>query len=198
MASRKPGDAAEWKEESNTKGVTIHSRLRSGSSFKEFRGLGLIAAVPSTVFAVLDDTEAYPDFMPYTSECRVLQRQKEGLLLYQRLALPLISDRDYTLRTRYDKWQSDEGTIYRIRWEPANDLGPGPTPGVRRVNQCEGGWLLEPHGKDATRATYVIYTDSGGAIPPMIANNGSRMAIRRLFEAVRKQVKDPKYTTAQN
>ena len=113
-----------------------------------------------------------------------------------RLQLPLVSDRDYTLRTRNEVWQGDQGRIYRIRWEPANDLGPARKPGVQRVNICDGGWLLEPNGDDSTRATYVIYTDSGGAIPPFIANNGSRVAIRKVFEAIRKQVKDPKYTAA--
>ena len=29
-----------------------------------------------------------------------------------------------------------------------------------------------------------------------MANNGSRVAIRKVFEATRKQVKDPKYTAA--
>ena len=69
-------------------------------------------------------------------------------------------------------------------------------PGVQRVNICEGGWLLEPAGNGGTRATYSIFTDSGGTLPPFLANNGSRIAIRKVFEAIRKQVKDPKYASA--
>ncbi len=185
-----------WALEAESKGIVIHSRVREGSAIKEFRGVGLIDAPPGAVFGVLDDSEAYPRFMPYTAECRVLKRERNSVLAYQRLQLPLVSDRDYTLRTRNEVWQGDQGRIYRIRWEPANDLGPARQPGVQRVNICEGGWLLEPNGDDSTRATYVIYTDSGGAIPPFIANNGSRVAIRKVFEAIRKQVKDPKYTAA--
>ncbi len=185
-----------WALEAESKGIVIHSRVREGSAIKEFRGVGVIDAPPSEVFGVLDDSEAYPSFMPYTAECRVLKRERNSVLAYQRLELPLVSDRDYTLRTRNEVWQGDQGRIYRIRWEPANDLGPARKPGVQRVNICEGGWLLEPNGDDSTRATYVIYTDSGGAIPPFIANNGSRVAIRKVFEAIRKQVKDPKYSAA--
>ena len=183
-----------WVQESAGKDVSIHSRARAGSAIKEFRAVGFIDAAPGAVFAVLDDSEAYPNFMPYTSECRVLKREKDTVLAYQRLELPIVSDRDYTLRSRHQRWIGPDGPIYWIRWEPANDLGPAEKPGVLRVNVCEGGWLLEPHDSGATRAVYTIYTDSGGTIPPMLANNGSRVAIRKVFEAIRKQVKDPKYS----
>ena len=186
-------EAAEWTQESSAKGVTIYSRIRAGSPLREFKGVGVIEAAPSAVFAVLDDSEAYPSFMPYTSECRILKRDKDTVLAYQRLDLPLVSDRDYTLKSQNAKWLGPDGTIYRIRWTPANDEGPASKQGVLRVNVCEGGWLLEPEGTGSTRATYAIFTDNGGTLPPILANNGSRMAIRKVFEAIRKQVKDPKY-----
>ncbi len=186
----------DWTEESSASGLVIYSRARNGSALREFKGVGVIDAMPQLVFAVLDDSEGYPSFMPYTSECRVLKREKDSVLAYQRLELPFVSDRDYTLRSRNDLWIGPEGTIYRIRWAPANDLGPAVRPGVLRVKVCEGGWLLEPHGFGSTRATYSIFTDSGGALPPFVANNASRVAIRKLFEAVRKQVRDPRYAAA--
>jgi hypothetical protein len=190
--STDPADG--WTQESAGKDVVIHSRARGGLGVKEFRAIGVIEAPPAAVFAVLDDSEAYPSFMPYTSECRVLKRDKDTVLAYQRLELPIVSDRDYTLRSKHQRWLGPDGPIYWIRWEPANDLGPAEKPGVQRVNVCEGGWLLEPTDSGGTRAIYTIYTDSGGTIPPMLANTGSRTAIRKVFEAIRKQVKDPKYS----
>ncbi|MGZ5552746.1 MAG: START domain-containing protein [Chthoniobacterales bacterium] len=187
-----------WKEESNNKGVVIHSRLREGSAIKEFRGVGLIEASPDIVFAVIDDGESYARFMPYTAEVRVLKREKNSAVMYQRLTLPLISDRDYTIVAKHETSSGANGPIHHMHWTAANDLGPAPKSGIVRVNLCEGSWLLEPSGSNATRATYLIYTDSGGALPAFIANNGSRIAIRKLFEAVRKQVKDPKYSANKN
>lgn len=186
----------DWKEESSVKGLVIYSRVRDGSALKEFKAVGVIEAMSRAVFAVIDDSEAYPSFMPYTSECRVLKREKDSVVAYQRLELPLVSDRDYTLRSRHETWLGPDGPIFRVRWEPANNLGPAEQPGVSRVHLCEGGWLLEPQGDGTTRATYSIFTDSGGALPPMIANNGSRIGIRKVFDAIRKQVKDPKYSSA--
>ena len=190
--STDPADG--WTQESAGKDVAIHSRPRAGTGVKEFRAIGEIDAPPAAVFAVLDDSEAYPSFMPYTSECRVLKRDKDTVLAYQRLELPIVNDRDYTLRSKHQRWMGPDGPIYWIRWEPANDLGPAEKPGVQRVNVCEGGWLLEPTDSGGTRAVYTIYTDSGGAIPPMLANNGSRVAIRKVYDAIRKQVKAPKYS----
>jgi len=193
QADRSPN---EWKQEANGKGVAILSRVRGGSPLREFKGVGVIDAPPGLVFAVLNDSEAYPSFMPYTAEVRVLKREKNWVTAYQRLELPLVSPRDYTLRSEHAKWLGRDGAIYRIRWEPANDLGPAEKPGVLRVNVCEGGWLLEPEGLHATRATYTVYTDGGGSLPPFVANNGSRIAIRKVFDAVRKQVQNPKYSAA--
>ncbi len=187
-----------WKEESNAKGVVIQSRLRPGSALKEFRALGAIEATPDHVFSVIDDAESYERFMPYVAEARVLKREKNSAVLYQRLSLPLVSDRDYTIVSKHEISPGPDGQIHRVHWEAANNLGPVPKSGVVRVNLCEGGWLLEPNGANSTRATYSIYTDSGGVIPAFIANNGSRVAIRKLFEAVRKQVKDPKYAATKN
>ena len=185
--------ATEWKEEANGDELIIYSRMREGSSLKEFKTVGTIDALSSAVFAVLNDVEAYPGFMPYTAECSVLKRVGDCTIAYQRLALPLVSDRDYTLRSEYSKTPGPNGPIYRIEWEPVNDLGPSEKPGVQRVNVCEGGWLIEPDGAGTTRATYTIYTDSGGAIPAAIANRGSRTAIRKMFAAIRKAVREPKY-----
>jgi len=198
LPAAEKASGGDWVEEAKGDGVVIHSRARAGSDLKEFRGIGMIDAPPNVVFAVLDDTESYPQFMPYTSECKILKREKNTVLAYQRLDLPFVSDRDYTLRSKHDVWRGPDGPIYRIRWEPANNLGPAEKPGVSRVNLCEGGWLLEPDANGGTRAVYSIFTDNGGALPSFLSNNASRIAIRKLFDAIRERVKSPKYSAAAN
>jgi hypothetical protein len=53
--------------------------------------------------------------------------------------------------------------------------------------------LLEPDHTVKTRATYSIFTDNGGRLPAFLANAASGIGIRKIFAAVRRQVKDPKY-----
>lgn len=187
-------NSSEWKFVSNKDGVTLHRRQRPASN--ESRAIGEIPASTALVHAVLDDVESYASFMPYTAECRVLKREGNSMVAYQRISAPLTSDRDYTVRIRSSSKPADGGTSYFSQWEADNALGPPEKSGVVRVKLCEGSWLLEPLGPNATRATYTVYTDSGGAIPKFIKNTGSQVGIRKMFAAIRKQVRDPKYAKA--
>jgi len=186
-----------WKLTSGSKDVAIYSRPHAGSRLKEFRAVGLIDAPTWAVHAVIDDLENYPHFMPYTLECQLLKRESDSIITYQRLSPKICGDRDYTLRVWKKSWPGPEGFTYLDQWKPANDLGPAEKKGVVRVKICDGGWLLEPDGAIKTRATYSVYTDSGGLIPAFIANSASRVGISKLFEAVRKQVRNPKYAAGQ-
>jgi hypothetical protein len=181
----------EWKFVSNKDGVALYRRQRPATY--ESKAIGEIAAPTALVHAVIDDVESYASFMPYTAECRVLKREGDSVVAYQRISAPLTSDRDYTVRVRSISKAGEGGTIYSSKWETDNALGPAEKSGVVRVKLCEGSWLLEPAGPNTTRATYLVYTDSGGAIPKFIKETGSQIGIRKLFAAIRKQVRDPKY-----
>ena len=192
-------DASEgWKLVTQTKDVAIYSRPHSGSSLKEFKAIGPIDAPTHAVHMVIDDFENYPTFMPYTAECRLVKRESDCLVGYQRLSPKICADRDYTLRVWNKSWPAAGGLVYLSLWAPANELGPPEKKGVVRVKVCDGGWLLEPDGANKTLATYSVYTDTGGLIPALVANRLSQIGIGRLFEAVRKQVKDPKYTAEEH
>jgi hypothetical protein len=182
-----------WKLATRSAELTIYSRVRAGSPIKEFKAVGVIDAPSSAVHAVIDDLENYPNFMPYTVECRLIRRDGDSLITYQRLSPKICGDRDYTLRIERKSWVTPSGTAYSNRWSPANDLGPPEKKGVVRVRTCEGGWLLEPQSDNKTQATYSVYTDTGGAIPSFIANVASQTGIGKIFTAIRKQVKEPKY-----
>src|SRR5437016_13649237 len=176
IQSPNPNDG--WKFVKETGGISFSSRARAGSSLKEFRAVGEIGASSRTVHNVLDDVVAYPDFMPFTKECRIIKREADSFFAYQRLSPRIVSDRDYTLRIREKSWPAAGGFAYLNRWESANEYGPAETKRVLRVKLCEGSWLIEPSGPNQTRATYCICTDSGGALPSFIANAASEIGLR--------------------
>src|SRR5438046_8131820 len=186
----------DWKLSAREKDVAIYSRLRPGSSLKEFKAIGAIDAPNCAVFAVIDDFQNYPKFMPYTAECRLIKRDGDSMVGYQRLSPKVCADRDYTLRVWKKSWPSTDGLVFMSHWSPANELGPPEKKGVVRVKLCEGKWLLEPDSNTKTRATYCIYTDSVGIIPAFSAQRVSLTGITKLFAAVRKQVKDPRYAVS--
>jgi hypothetical protein len=110
--------------------------------------------------------------------------------------MTLVDDRDYTIRIHFETRRTADGdTIYCNRWETASDLGPAERPGVVRVKVNEGYWLLEPlPGKTLTRATYCVFSECGGKLPASFVNSANRSAIPKLFDAIRKQAKLPKYS----
>jgi len=186
----------DWKLATREKNVAIYSRLRPGSPLKEFKAVGRIDAPTCGVCAVIDDFQNYPKFMPYMTECRLIKRDGDSMVGYQRLSPKICADRDYTLRVWKKSWPVSDGLVFMSYWSPANELGPPEKNGVVRVKICEGKWLLEPDGAIKTRATYSIYTDTGGFIPSFIANRISMTGITKLFAAVRKQVNDPRYAVS--
>jgi Polyketide cyclase / dehydrase and lipid transport len=188
--------ADDWKLAAREKNIAIYSRARPGSPLKEFKAIGPFDAPTGAVCAVIDDFQNYPKFMPYMTECRLIRRDGDSIVGYQRLSPKICADRDYTLRVWKKSWPVTDGLVFMSHWSPANELGPPEKKGVVRVKICEGKWLLEPDGAIKTRATYSVYTDTGGFIPYFIANRISLTGITKLFAAVRKQVKDPKYAVS--
>jgi hypothetical protein len=186
----------DWKLSDREKSITIYSRLRPGSPLKEFKAIGPIEAPTYAVCGVIDDFQNYPKFMPYMTECRLIKKDGDSIIGYQRLSPKICADRDYTLRVWKKSWPVTDGLAFASHWSPANELGPPEKKGVVRVKLCEGKWLLEPDGAMKTRATYFIYTDTGGFIPSFIANRISLTGITKLFAAVRNQVKDPRYAVS--
>jgi hypothetical protein len=193
MFAAEAPQTGDWKLVKQASGVTIYSRPHPGSHLKEFRAVGEVDAPSATAEKVIDDYQAYPSFMPYTAECRVLEHHHDSLLVYQRISPKIISDRDYTIRIEKKSWPSEHSQAYSIQWKAANEKGPPETHGVFRVKVCDGSWLLEPAGPHKTRATYHVFTDSGVNVPPFVANSVSATGIIKLFAAVRKQAGNSRY-----
>jgi len=195
LFATEPVQNADWKLVKQTNGLAIQSRPHPGSNLKEFKATGEIDAPTKTVHNVIDDVDSYPSFMPYTAEATVLERDHDSLITYQRLSPKIVADRDYTLRIEKKSWPAQFGIAYLNEWKPANEHGPAEKPGVFRVKLCNGSWLLEPNAANKTRATYYVFSDSGINVPIFLANTISETGITKLFAAVRKQAKEPKYQT---
>src|SRR5262249_31930570 len=102
----------DWKLTTREKDVAIYSHPRPGSPVKEFKAVGPIDAPTSAVCAVIDDFENYPKFMPYMTECRLIRRDGDSMIGYQRLSPKICADRDYTLRVWKKSWPATDGLVF--------------------------------------------------------------------------------------
>jgi hypothetical protein len=184
----------DWSVASQTPEVVVYQRTRKGCALQEFKAVGTLEASPEVIKRVIDDVIEYPHFMPYVTEARVISSEGGKRVSYQRIAPPLVSDLDYTLRVSCETRSAPGGMCFCNRWETANELGPPEKRGVTRVKISEGSWLLEPEdGGRKTHATYCIFSDSGGSMPKFVTNAASRTAIPKLFKSIQKQAQLPKY-----
>jgi hypothetical protein len=167
----------------DSKGVKVYRREKRPGI--ELAAEGDLVASPERVRRVLIDYPSHRGWQKHLKESRILARGDGFLEVYQRLDLPVLDDRDFTLRVTW----GDEGTVSWMRFVTANERGPAPVRGVVRVTQHEGGWRLEPiNGGKATHAVYRFYLDLAGSFPSWMGKDQAAGDLPELFANITKQL----------
>jgi hypothetical protein len=191
----------QWEQRTTTDGVAIYNRVTPGSPVKEVKAEGDFEAPAAAVWAVLRDIAGYPKTMPYTKVTAVLGQEHEGAVTYYytALGLPIISDRDYTLKVTVDHVPSDGSGLYRLSWVAGNDYPKAPPKqkGYVRLTDVSGYWELTPT-KDgaATHGVYYVHTDPASPLPNFIINKANTDSVPKLINAIREWAKKPPYSQA--
>ena len=150
-----------------------------GSNAKEGCVVGWIPAPPEAVMAILRDAASYDEYMPRVERSDVTTGSGGEVLNQQMLDLPFpIGDRYFTIRLTEDR--SDDGT-YRLDFSYVKDTG--------NIKDTHGHWLVEPW-RGGSRATYVLWTDPGGALPKWAVNRASRRTLPDVVAALRDRVRE--------
>lgn len=137
---------------------------------------------PELVLRALLDYDAHLRAMDRLTATRVIERGEERLVVYQRLNLPVIDDRDFTLEVRW----GERGGGRWVRYHAANDRGPRPTSAAVRVSHHTGSWQVAP--RDGGRASFVRYEtsiDLGGLVPMWMVKAGAGDEVPKVIAAVR-------------
>jgi hypothetical protein len=161
-------------------GVTVYRRADHAI---DLAAEGIIDAPPDVVRKVLIDYASHPKWVHGLTVSKVLDRRDHDLDVYQRLDLPMLEDRDFTLHVTW----ADEGPSRVIRFSTTNK-GPEPQKGCVRVPVHEGSWHLEPvDGGTRTRAVYQFRMELGGSLPMWMARGRASKDVPALFTAIGKQ-----------
>jgi hypothetical protein len=140
--------------------------------------VGVIPAPPERVYQALLEYERQVGKIGRVSEATVLSRDADELLVYERLNLPVISDRDFVLRVVH-------GADVARRWityQAISGRGPGPRNGIVRVVRNNGEWELMPaQDGRATLARCEFRINLGGLLPLWMAKAGAGRELPQLF-----------------
>lgn len=183
-----------WSKKFEEDGIAVYSRQSVSGSLHEVRMVAEIDAPPRACRNVLADNEAHPETLPNTAETRVVAREGDRVTwVYSLLDLPVVSNRDVTLRSVEEELRGPRAG-YRIRFTVANDRGPPPRDGVVRIELCTGSWeFMSIDGGRRTQAVYTLLVDPGGLIPAFLANKATRQSLPNVFRAIRRWAQDPRY-----
>jgi hypothetical protein len=178
-ASPPPGYVRVVKEQ----GVTVYRR--EGTPLIDILAEGVIPAPPERVREVLLDYPRHPEFLQRIPEVRVLTRAPGSMLVYQRIDLPVLADRDMVLRVT---WGEEPAGVLFTHFASVGAGAPvPPRRGLVRVTTHEGGWRLQPvrvDGRPATLARYQMHIDLGGSLPGWMARSQAGKDVPALFVAI--------------
>ena len=189
-----PAFAEEWRRVLHRDGVEVSARSVPGSSIWEMRAAALVPVPPEQFLSVLADTAAYPAHLPPTESVRILRQEGNRTWVYMVLRPPFVSRRDSCIRiTRAEL----RGGLIISEWAADDEGCPGPQPGLVRIEENRGRWVLTPaNGGQATAVEYLAHTDPGGRVPAWLANRGTARALPELFRVVSQAAQEPRYRAA--
>ena len=157
------------------------------SSVIDLLAEGEIDAPPAVVRDVVLDFPNAPRVTDNVAESRVLQKADRDIFVYQRLKLPIISDRDFTLHAT---WKT-RGPVILTQFAVDNGHGPQARDGIVRLSMLQGGWELTPiRDGMATHARYRVQIDLAGDVPKWMVSGGAAKNLPKLFEGVRKLARE--------
>jgi hypothetical protein len=171
--------------------ITVKTRAKPNNPVKEVWAEGVINAPAVDIQAAILDAEAYPRFMPYFKEAKYLggPAADGSQLVYSRLALPFVSERDYVVRVMVDKRIAEDGTgEFQNRWTAVPDGAP-PKSSVVRLRYNVGMWVVRSSGDGTAKVTYQFSVDPGGWVPSFAADMGNKQGVIETFKAIEKEAK---------
>jgi hypothetical protein len=181
-----PPEDTTWTDPFETSdSILVYCRDVTDSGVLELRAVCDVNASPATLFRVAMRRETYHHTSKYVVDYRIIRTADPDVwYAYQRLSIPFLNDRDYTLR--YEAHQDSLHGFYAIIWNIATDKGPPPEEGVVRITVSRGSVEIRPAANGTrSRLTYTMYADPGGRVPGWLTNIGNRSTVPDLLRAIR-------------
>lgn len=178
-------DCREWHGARQTQQGTLLHRCVDGSPIDEVVIDTRFQTSPARLLALVNDYDAFEEFIPDVADSRVLQKAGQVQWVYHHLHFPgPVADRVYILRS----------TVLALgaqRWRVSWALSDREFPGFRlgegiRPKQLSGFWEIEagdPPG--VTRARYAVHHDPGGLMPAWLVMPVTDRYVQQVVEAVR-------------
>jgi len=195
LASVARADDGRWEPLGQRDGITIERRTPADSPLRELRLTVSSPVPPAALMATIWKHDEYVQFLPYLKRLDVLRDDGDTKLIYEQIRVPILSDRDATLRVTRTS-SPDTGT-YEVASRAVPDDGPPERPGYVRVRTSLSRWQLAPAPDGGTAVTYTIRTDAGGRLPgwifETIQKDAAVKVLRAMLDRARRDFQSPRH-----
>jgi hypothetical protein len=165
---------APWHPDGTCDGLGVEKRDVGGSSFNEFRVTTSSAldlqSVCDAIYAKGLDGRSNVRF----KRREVLRQTDTERWVYEQIAVPWVSDRDYVMHTKLE--QSPSSGRCEVSFATENDPARPPVHGFVRIPVIRGRWSVAPRADGRLAISYQVFSDPGGGIPAFLASGGQRSA----------------------
>lgn len=142
------------------------------------RAYGATVADLQVVGSIIEHREDYPQWYPHVAEVRSL----DATTHYTRIGMPMpFADRDQV----FTATKSDEGGARIYRWNAVVRADTPELPGVVRLADAGGEWLLEPQAGGGTSLRYQWCAEMGGSFPSWAQSRAALLHASEMIDGTR-------------
>jgi len=177
-----------WERVAERDGIVVERRTDDPSPVRQLRAKTHSALPPAAIMATLWKHEDYVHFVPYLRRLDILRDEGDVKLVYEQIHVPLLKDRDATIR--FSRSFTAATGVYEMSSRAVPEEGPPERDGYVRVRTSQAHWSLAPTDDGGTAVTYTLRTDMGGLVPAWIVNAAQKDAVARLIRAMLDRARD--------
>lgn len=162
---------SKWELRKFENGISVYSRTAEGSNIKELKSVFQIKTSLSSIVALLDDFESYPQWVYRCAKSSTLKKTSDQELIhYQSVAPPWpVSNRDIIVKV--DLTQDPVTKVILQKSTCIPDYIPR-VEGHIRVVLFKALWTLTPLKNGLVNVEYQLLLDPGGMVPAWVINLG--------------------------
>src|SRR6218665_505623 len=160
---------SEWKLKKFEQGISVYTRDAADSDFKELKAVVTIKTSLSSIVALLNDWDTYPQWVYRCGKSSTLKRISETEVMhYQTVEAPWpVDSRDFVVHVKLT--QDPSTNVVSI----VSTCKPTYIPKTKdyvRITEFRASWTLIPQKDGSVQAIYQLLVNPGGYVPAWLVN----------------------------
>ncbi|CAN5530279.1 START domain-containing protein [soil metagenome] len=159
----------DWHLKKFENGISIYTRVSENSKYKELKAVFQLKTSLSSIIALLNDFESYPQWVYRCGTSKALKKDSDKhLIRYQSVVAPWpVDNRDMVVEV--NSYQDEKTKIVYQKVSCLPDFAPQ-VAGHVRIREFRAQWTLTPLKGGIVDIEYELLVNPGGNIPAWIVN----------------------------